>query len=105
MRWLDNISDLMDMSLSKLLELVMEREAWHAAVHGVAKSWTRLVTELNLTTERGPVGFRGARPGPSVEEAVNYVALPWQTRHESHESILAGGLSYLTQGLLPKYPL
>ena len=56
MRWLDGITDSMDVSLGELRQLVMDREAWRAAIHGVAKSWTRLSdwTELNCATIFSP---------------------------------------------------
>ena len=60
MRWLDDITDSMDMNLSKLWELVMDREAWHAAVHGVSKSLTRLIdwTELRRLVAYSPWGLK-----------------------------------------------
>ena len=56
-RWLDSITDLMDVSLSELRELVMDREAWHAAIHGVTKCQTRLSdwTELNISAKTNAV--------------------------------------------------
>ena len=71
MRWLDGITDSMDMGLGRLWEMVMDREAWRAAIHGVAKSWTRLSdwTELNWKNNGG----------------LYCVIIPWNCSHQQWE--------------------
>ena len=93
MRWLDGITDLMDMSLSELQELVMDREAWRAAIHGVAKSWTRLSdsTEMNWTECTSWFGFPSCLiskhwsvPVPSSDSIFMCTLISWMSSASYH---------------------
>ena len=83
MRWLDGITDSMDVSLSELWELVMDREAWHAVVHGVTKSRTRL-TDFHFTS-------RYAFSSVQSLSRVRLFATPWPAARQASLSITSSG--------------
>ena len=77
MRWLDGITDSTDMSLSKLQELVMDREAWHAAVHGTAKSWIRLTRSLSQSWLDNSTVLSRRHIPPCIHSESPFVKVRW----------------------------